>query len=109
MRGWDPATKQPIKYTAALEDLPRTGGKGRTGLEIVDKLGAKEERIVDQVALTQAAARELAIGLLERTANEFLTGTGEAMGNPELRPGVLVRLEGLGTRFRGDSPPMMAA
>ncbi|MCA9674520.1 MAG: phage late control D family protein [Kofleriaceae bacterium] len=102
VRGWDPATKQPIKYTAALEDLPRTGGKGRTGLEIVDKLGAKEERIVDQVALTQAAARELAIGLLERTANEFLTGTGEAMGNPELRPGVLVRLEGLGTRFRGD-------
>ena len=42
------------------------------------------------------------IGLLKRNANEFLTGTGEAMGDPSIRPGVKVRLEGLGKRFRGE-------
>ena len=103
VRGWDPRTKQKIEYTAQVGDLPKTGGNGRTGAEIVsEKLGAKEERIVDLPVASRDEARKLAIGLLERTANEFLTGSGEVIGDPDLRPGVIVQLDGLGRRFSGN-------
>ena len=102
VRGWDSRTKTKIEYTAELKDLPRTGGSGRTGAEIVEqKLGAKEERIVDIPVTSRDHARKMAIGLLERNANEFLTGSGEVLGDPRIRPGVIVQLDGLGSRFSG--------
>lgn len=102
VRSWDPAKKDKIQYTAEAKDLPPTSGNGRTGAELVDKSGAKEERIVDHSVQTEAEAKAKAIGVLQRNANQFLTGTATAMGDPAIRPGVLVRLEGLGRRFRGD-------
>jgi len=102
VRGWDSRTKEKIEYTAEVADLPRTGGKGRTGAEIVaQKLGAKEERVVDIPVTSREDAKKIAVGLLERNANEFLTGTGEVIGDPDLRPGVIVQLDGLGKRFSG--------
>jgi len=103
VRGWDPRTKQVIEYTATVNDLPRTPGKGRTGAEVVaDKeAGAKDERIVDLRVSTRDEAKTTAINLLERNANEFLTGTGEVMGEPDLRPGSIVNLGKLGDRFSG--------
>jgi phage protein D len=103
VRGWDPRNKERIEYTAEVGDLPKTSGKGRTGAEIVSKkLGAKEERIVDIPVTSRDDARKIAIGLLERNGNEFLTGSGEVLGDPALRPGVIVQLDGLGERFSGN-------
>lgn len=102
VRGWDPKTKDKIEYTAEVTDLPKTGGSGRTGAEIVaKKLGAKEERIVDIPVSSREDAKKIAIGLLERNGNEFLSGGGEIMGDPDLRPGTIVQLERLGDRFSG--------
>src|SRR5262249_11385889 len=103
VRGWDPRTKQVIEYTATAKDLPRTPGKGRSGAEVVagKEAGAKDERIVDLRVSTRDEAKTTAINLLERNANEFLTGTGEVMGEPDLRPGSIVNLGKLGDRFSG--------
>ncbi len=103
VRGWDPRKKAKIEYTATVDDLPSTAGSGRTGAQIVtDKAGAKEERIVDLRVSSLDEAKTMARNLLARTANEFLTGSGEVMGDPNLRPGTIVTLGGLGSRFSGD-------
>lgn len=102
VRGWDARKKEVIKYTATLKDIPKTGAKGKTAAEILEeKSGAKEERIVDRVVQSEEEAKRLAIQLLTETANDFLTGSGETIGEPKLRPQTNVELVGLGRRFDG--------
>ncbi|HWO25303.1 MAG TPA: hypothetical protein VNO30_41470 [Kofleriaceae bacterium] len=101
VRGWNARTKEKIEYTAELKDLPRTG-KGAAGAELLErKAGAKDERIVDRVVQSQEEAKQLAIELLSETANQFLTGNGEAMGDPAIRPLAQIELGGLGPRYNG--------
>ena len=101
VRGWDPNKKDVIKYTATLKDIPKNT-KGKLAAEILEKkAGAKEERIVDRVVQSAEEAKRLAIQLLTETANEFLTGSGETIGEPKLRPQTNLELVGLGKRFDG--------
>ena len=102
VRGWDSRKKDVIKYTATLKDIPKTGAKGKTAAEILeDKAGAKEERIIDRVVQSAEEAKRLAIQILIEDANEFLTGSGETIGDPLLRPQTNLELVGLGRRFDG--------
>ena len=45
---------------------------------------------------------ELAISLLRERAYEFIKGTGQVIGVPDLRPGDNLSLKNLGKRFSGD-------
>lgn len=102
VRGWNPKTKEPIEYTAELKDLPKSGGNGKTGPELrAEKLGAKEYRVVDRPVHSADEAKRIAIQILTESANQFLTGSGEAIGEPLLVPQVNLQLAGLGTRFDG--------
>lgn len=102
VRGWSSRKKEVIKYTATIKDIPKTGAKGMTGAEILEKkAGAKEERIVDRVVQSEEEAKRLAIQLLTETANEYLTGSGESIGEPTLRPQTNLELVGLGERYDG--------
>ena len=40
--------------------------------------------------------------MLRRKLNSRMTGTASAIGNPAIRAGAVVRLEGLGPDFSGD-------
>jgi phage protein D len=103
VRGWDPRTKKPISYTAGPDDLPKSGGGGgETGPEIAGKrLGDKQDVIVDQPVSTIEEARELAMSRMRERAYDYLTGSGQVIGLPDLRPGDNVELLGLGKRFSG--------
>lgn len=102
VRGWDSRKKQKIEYTATFADL-KASGKGKSGAQILDeKQDAKTERVVDWPVQSQDEAKQRAIQLLAETANQFLTGNGEAMGEPAIRPQTVVKLGGLGTRYDGD-------
>ena len=46
-------------------------------------------------------AQALANALLAERAEAFITGTGQAIGLPDLRPGDNVEMRGLGVRFNG--------
>lgn len=103
VRSWSSRQKAFIEYSAELKDLPRTSGNGRAGAEVLsDKHFSKEKRVVTRAVQSDEEAKRLAIGILEENAREFITGTGEVMGDPDLRPGVGLRLVGLGRRFSGD-------
>ena len=104
VRGWDPKTKEKIVYTATKNDLPGLGGDsgGTSGPEAAEKrLQNKQDTVVDAPVSSAQEARDLAISLLRERAYEFITGSGQVIGLPDLRPGDNVELTGLGKRFSG--------
>jgi phage protein D len=103
VRGWDPRTKSPIVYTATPNDLPKSSGGGDSGPELVaKKLNNKQDVVVDLPVASMQEARELAMSLLRERAYQYLTGSGQVIGLPDLRPGDNVELQGLGKRFSGE-------
>src|SRR5215471_6973138 len=102
VRSWDPRTKSLITYTAGPDDLPKAGGGGDSGPELAGKrLADKQDVVVNQPVATIQEARELALSRLRERAYLYLTGSGQVIGLPDLRPGDNVELQGLGTRFSG--------
>ncbi|MCP3143393.1 phage late control D family protein [Pyxidicoccus xibeiensis] len=99
VRGWDPGRKRPIVATADAGNLPRIGGQGRSGPEAAGK--DRTGHVEDAPVQTQEEAQKLAESMLREQAYEYLTGDGQVMGLPELRPGHNVELRGLGTRYSG--------
>jgi phage protein D len=103
VRGWDPRTKSPIVYTADKSDLPNSGGGGESGPALAgQRLGDKQDVVVDQPVASMQEARDLAMSLLRERAYQYLTGSGEVIGLPDLRPGDNIELQGLGRRFSGE-------
>ena len=102
VRGWDPRSKQPISYTARPQDLPRSDSGGMSGPQAAqERLNGKSDIVVDQPVTSAQEARDLAISLLRERAYEYITGSGQVIGLPDLRPGDNVELPGLGKRFSG--------
>src|SRR5262249_34412405 len=102
VRGWDPKTKKPIQGGASRKDLPSTPKGGTSGPEIVEKmLGDKHEVVVDAPVNSKEEADALAKSLLRERAYDYITGAGQCIGLPDLRPGDNVELTGLGDRFSG--------
>ncbi len=102
VRAWDAANKAVLTYTATSTDLPQGSGKGTSGPAAADKkLSGKQEVVVDAPVTSAEEAKNLAITLLRERAYEFITGTGQVIGLPDLRPGANLELNGLGTRFSG--------
>ncbi|CAB3778762.1 hypothetical protein LMG28614_00720 [Paraburkholderia ultramafica] len=102
VRGWNPRTKSPITYTAGPDDLPKSGG-GESGPALAAKrLNDKQDVVVDQPVASLQEARDLALSLLRERAYSYLTGSGQVIGLPDLRPGDNVELQGLGKRFSGE-------
>jgi phage protein D len=102
VRGWDPDSKEPIIYTAGPQDLPRSGSGGMSGPQIAqERLNGKSDIVVDQPVTSTQEARDLAISLLRERAYTYVTGSGQVIGLPDLRPGDNVELCRLGKRFSG--------
>ena len=103
VRGWDPEGKQAIVASAGPSDLPNPGNGGQSGPQAAQQsLQGKQDVVVDAPVASQQEARELAISLLRERSYEFITGTGQVIGLPDLRPGDNIELDGLGSRFSGE-------
>ena len=105
VRGWNPGTKETISYTAEAKELPLGEGDGETGPEAVKRcLGGtdrKQDVVIDAPVTSEEEAKKFAIARLTEVAYEFITGSGQVIGIPELRPGDNVELTNLGSRFSG--------
>ncbi len=100
VRGWNPRTKQVISAIASEADLPG-GGKGTNGPEIAKKNFGDKEAVVEAPVATEAEAKELAISLLRDRAYRFVTGEGQMIGLPNLRPGHNLEIKNVGKLFSG--------
>ncbi len=96
VRGWDPEKKERIEAKAEWKGQPGNATSG----PLVAK--GKGDQVVDVHVTSQEEAQKLAESLLHEKANQFLTGEGKVIGLPGLRPGDIVELRGLGTRFSGN-------
>jgi phage protein D len=103
VRGWDPRTKRAVEYTATERDLPSSEGSGASGPKAAAKVSprGKEDVIVDSAVTTEEAARQLAVSRLVQRSYTYKTGSGRVMGQPRMRPGDNLDLQGLGKRFSG--------
>jgi uncharacterized protein len=101
VRGHDPKTRELIEARAGAGDADATLGGPEKGPQVTTgAFGAREQVVVDQPVASQTEAAQLAKAIYSRRALEFVTGTGTAVGLPELKAGRVVRLLGLG-RFSG--------
>jgi uncharacterized protein len=101
VRGWNEEEMEPIVATATQADIADASG-GNTGAGNAEAaVGGREDVVIGAAVTTQAEADALARALLRKRAYEFITGKGEIIGLPDLRPGDTMTISGLGDRFSG--------
>jgi len=99
--GWDPNTKkQIIGKASAGEESGLTGKSAGQRLNAFVRDPSKRPTLrIRQPVFTQAEANSRAKAALNERAKQFLTGEGETIGLPELRPDCNVELDNLGFPF----------
>ncbi len=99
VRGWDYSQKRPIVETAQAERVftETEYGKGsQTSTSFKGKPPAPKMIVVDRPVFTAKEADVIAHSLFDELGGEFVRADARAEGNPEIRPGRVVQLEGMG-------------
>ena len=99
--GWNPKTKEKFLGTAtAGEESGLNGTSAGQHLNTLVRDASKRPTLrLRQPVFTQAEADQRAKAALNERAKQFLTGEGETVGLPEIRPDRNVELAKLGARF----------
>jgi phage protein D len=102
VRGWDPVKKEKIEEKATRAELT-TKGVGESGGQqaIEQSFNQRKEIIATRPIESKAEAKTLAKETLEKIAKDMVKGHGSTVGLPAIRTGVVLEVEGLGTRFSG--------
>ena len=98
---WDAKNSKTLVSTQQVGDTKTaTLSDGPSALS--NKFGnTKKGELVARPGLQQAEIDQIAKTLAERHAQTFAEAEGVAQGNPDLRPGVLVTVKGVGSKFDG--------
>ena len=102
VRGWNAKEKQEIVGQARVGDEVSTMGGQNSGAALVkEAFGTAVARFSDRPVLTQAEADQLAKARFNKLALTLMTGEGVCWGRTDLRPGKVIKIDGLGRRFNG--------
>ena len=100
--GWDPKTKKRIVGTAAKGKGNPDVGENRSGADQAGHaFGDSKVMMVDRPMVDQDEAKAMAQSLADTIAGGFAVAEGVTFGNPDLKPGIIVEIGGIGTRFSG--------
>ncbi len=102
--GWDAKGKKVIKSEAGPNANWNQGGATKTGGAAAKSAFGNKELwavIADRPVATVDEAQALAEGLANDISSEFIEAEGVCFGNPVIKAGMKVKLEGLGKRFSG--------
>jgi uncharacterized protein len=85
---------------AGSEDVLEKGKK--TASQLAVKI-CKEKKldIKDRIISSKQEADDIAKAELNKVSDNLITGSGSTVGTPELAPGQILELKGVGTRFSG--------
>lgn len=100
VRGWNEDRMEEVVGTATAEDVPG-GANGSGPANAGTAVGGRQDVIIGASVETEEEATALAQSLLRQRAYEFITGKGDIIGYPDMRPGDTVNLSNLGDRFSG--------
>ena len=97
VRGWDPKAKKVINGSASGPQTSSKAGVQRSAVS--SDSGGGTTAVKDRSVTTQAEANALAKATLQRMADAFFEADGTAMGNPALKAGSKVKVDGVGSKF----------
>lgn len=101
--GWDVAAKNALQESATDAVLGSELKGGQSGASVLQSaLGRRAETVVHSVPLTSGEARATAESLYRQRLRRFVSGRGVAEPNAALKPGVWLRIKGLGDLFTGE-------
>src|SRR5262249_36866031 len=99
VRAWDPVASKTIEATANVGQL---GSKiGITRDSIVGAVGKGTVTGADRPLFSDAEAQELAKSLASYLGNAYVEAEGTSKGNPKLRAGSKIKIDGIGARYGG--------
>jgi phage protein D len=99
VRGWDPHSRQTVEASAQPTGLDSSIGMERG--RAVAALGGGTATIADRPVGSQAEAQALARSVAARLGNAFIEAEGASHGDPRLKAGCKVQVQGIGDRFSG--------
>jgi phage protein D len=99
VRAWDPKGKQVVTGSSANGTTSSQAGVQRS--KIANDLGGGTTAVADRVAVNNGEANALAKSTLDRMADAFFEADGVAFGNPKIKAGSKVQVQGVGQQFSG--------
>ncbi|WP_114782550.1 type VI secretion system tip protein VgrG [Botryobacter ruber] len=104
-RTWDYSSQEVAEDTADIPDVPETGNLSPTELAAV--LGLESYQLIHAGRLTSGKLKEWANARMLRSRLAKVKGTVKCKGFPDVKPGSIISLNGVGERFNG--PVFVAA
>lgn len=101
VRGWDPKTKKEIVGQGRLSSATHSAKIGLDAQSLGKQLAGGVMRITNVPVDSAGDATAMAESVLARMANAGVEGTGVAEGDPTLRAGTTIAIDGVGTKFSG--------
>jgi phage protein D len=99
VNGWNRRTKRAIVGKASFNDC---GIRHNPDLkELLMRCDPREEQVVNEPVSTPVEAKKRACAILKDRTRELVKATGTTVGLPNLRSGVMVHIENIGSRFSG--------
>jgi phage protein D/phage baseplate assembly protein gpV len=99
VRSWDPKGKAKVNGSAASAETSSKAGVERS--KVAKDLGGGTTAVTDRVAATSSEANAIAKSTLDRLADAFYEADGLAFGNPKIKAGGQVKVDGVGKQFGG--------
>ncbi|MHC5599380.1 MAG: VgrG-related protein [Nostoc sp.] len=103
VRAWDYSQKRLISQIANKEkQVTETGNKlGSSTSAAFSNLNSPKMTVVDKPVASENQAKAMAQALCDELGGEFVYADAKAAGNPQIRPGRVVKLEGMSDRYNG--------
>jgi phage protein D/phage baseplate assembly protein gpV len=99
VRAWDPKGKLKVNGSASSAETSSQPGVQRS--KVANDLGGGTTTVTDRVAANTGEANALAKSTLDRLADAFYEADGLAFGNPKIKAGAQVQIDGVGQNFGG--------
>jgi phage protein D len=102
VQGWDAVAKQAIVGKAGGgKELGKMSGTTAGTKAAQSAFGKTSLTVVDAPVSSVAEADQMAAGLYNTMALQYVVGDGECHGRPDLEAGMLIEVSGVGEQFGG--------
>jgi|SRR5712691_6310890 len=102
VRGWDPKEKKEVIGRAGLgDDQAGIGGQRSDGALSESTVGTAVPEVISPPVTSQAEADQRATALFNQRLLSLVTGEGSCFGRTDLRPGKVIKIEGVIQPFDG--------
>lgn len=99
VHGWNRRTARPITQTVTLDDARIRCN--RDIHRLLQQCDPRGEIVVTEPVFTPGEARERALAILNNLQHQFVKCEARTVGLPDLRAGMQVEIDGVGSRFSG--------